>query len=111
MIEGETSARVLEGPGVMVPIGAALVMFGEPTGDMIVPVIAAFVAGGMPKSMGGRLRETSTIDAEVRINEPVSASTEANQPDTLGAEQFDIAGTPELAAESALFRNRRSRIL
>ena len=77
VMEGGEPAPVLEGPGVMIPVGAAFVNFGESTLEVIVPGAAVFVAGGMSKSIGGRVRETSTTDAEVGMKEPVSASADA----------------------------------
>ena len=102
---------------MMVPVGVAFVLFEELLREVIVPVVAALVAVGMPKSIGGRLRETLITDGEVRMNEPVSASTEVNQPDTLAvekletAEELEKAYTAEPEADGALFRNRRSGIL
>ena len=82
--------EVLVGPGVMVPVGAALVLVEESLPVIIVLVVVAVAASEMPKSVGGRLIETSTTDAGVRLREKVSASREANQP---------VADTTELAAE------------
>lgn len=82
--------EVLEGPGVMVPVGAALVLVEETLPVVIVPIVVAVAASEMPKSIGGRLIETSTTNAGVRLSEKVSASREANQP---------VAHTAELTAE------------
>lgn len=84
--------EVLEGPVVMVPVGAALVLVGWSLPVVILPVVVAVAASEIPKSMGGRLIETSTTDAGVRLNEKVSASREANQP---------VADTVELVAEES----------
>lgn len=59
------------------------------------PVVAAFVASGMLKLTGGRLRETLNIDPEVRVNEQVSASREAYHPVILAAEELEIVEESE----------------
>ena len=92
MIEGRelpVVPEVLEGPVVMVPVGAALVLVEESPPVVIVPVGIAVTGSEMPKSMGGRLIETSTADTGVRLRVKVSASREANQP---------VADKAELAA-------------
>ena len=93
MIEGRelpVVPEVLEGPVVMVPVGAALVLVEKPPPVVIVPVGIAVAGSEMPKSMGGRLIETSTADTGVRLRVKVSASREANQP---------VADKAELATE------------
>ena len=63
------------------------------------PVVAAFITGEMPRSMGERLRETLTTDVKVRMSKPVSASAEANQPDSLAVQEFETAEELDIAEE------------